>query len=326
MPDSLPIHLAAIFIYKTKGPPSNMSRLGIQRTTGLVYEGRSDPTFPAWPTPVVSQATLIEQPSDLQKLPNSLDSDPFSWMFRESSFDPVSRVRRGLLFQKMGDMGWEGVRVEGHPASSTDQLVMLNEGPLLRKELSVYSECSALLNTPRKGEGMRLAIGSRDGYSLWKILQTERTVNLDVLVTLRAESVFGILPALHKSKISPIDLPKVESALARVVDAAYRELPTSVVDQCRNAVCVVVTHWAKIPEEEQTNPHPDLGHLIKIIKAQYPQNNALHSALDVVNRLHPRGKDNEVERLMLRTVHDGDAELAVHAVAFVLREIGWALD
>lgn len=303
-----------------------MSRLGIERATGLVYEGRGAPTFPAWPTPIVSQVTLIEKPEDLQKLPSSLDSDPFSWMFRESSFDPVSRVRRGLIFQKFGNTGWESVVVEGHPASSTDQHVIRDMGPRLRKELSVYLECSNLLNTYRKGEGMRLAIGASDGYSLWKILQTERTVNLDVLVTLRAESVFGILPTLDKSKIPPDDLLRVEAALSRVLDAAYRELPTSVVDQCRNAACVVVTCWAKMTEDIEKSQYPDLGQVIRKVEAKFPQNKALHSALDVINRLHPRGKDNEVERLELRPVHDGDAELAVHAVAFVVREIGWALD
>lgn len=303
-----------------------MSRLGIERTTGLVYEGRGDPTFPAWPTPVVSQATLIESPADLKNLPGSLDHDPFSWMFRESSFDPVSRVRRGLLFQKMGNVGWESTWVEGHPASSTDQRIINNEGPRLRKELSIYSECSDLLNRHRNGEGMRLAIGGRDGHSLWKILQTERTVNLDVMVTLRAESSFGILPALDKSKISPVDLPKVEAALTRVLDAAYRELPSSVVDQCRNAICVVATRWAQMSVEDERNPFPDLGQLITGISLKHPQRKALLSALEIVNRLHPRGKDNEVERLELRPVHDGDAELAVHAVAFVLREIGWAID
>lgn len=303
-----------------------MSRLGIERATGLVYEGRGDPTFPAWPTPVVSQATLIESPGDLKNLPGSLDSDPFSWMFRESSFDPVSRVRRGLLFQKLGNSGWESKWVEGHPASSTDQRIISNQGPRLQKDLSVYSECATLLSKHRNGEGMRLAIGGRDGYSLWKILQTERTVNLDVLVTLRAESAFGILPALDRSKIAPVDLAKVESSLARVLDAAYRELPSSVVDQCRNAVCVVVTRWARISSEDEEERYPDLGKLIKAVRTNHPQSMALHSALEIVNRLHPRGKDNEVERLELRPVHDADAELAVHAVAFVLREIGWTLD
>lgn len=304
-----------------------MSRLGIERSTGLVYEGRGDPTFPTWPTPVVSQARLIETPTDLQKLPGNLDSDPFTWMFRESSFDPVSRVRRGLLFQKMGNAGWESTSVEAHPASNSDQREVLVGSGRLRKDLCIYCECSSLLNTPRKGEGMQLAIGARDGYSLWRILQTERTVNSDVLVTLRAESAYGIIPAIDKSKISPVHLHKVQAALSRVLDAAYRELPTSVVDQCRNAVCVVVTHWAQIPEEdEKKKQFPDLGKLIKSIREKYIDKSALLSVMDIVNRLHPRGKDNEVERLELRPVHDGDAELAVHAVGFVLREIGWTLE
>ena len=304
-----------------------MSRLGIERSTGLVYEGRGDPTFPTWPTPVVSQATLIEKPADLNKLPGNLDSDPFSWMFRESSFDPVSRVRRGLLFQKMGSAGWESMSVEAHPASNSDQRLVLVGSGRLRKDLCIYCECSSLLNTPRKGEGMQLAIGARDGYSLWKILQTERTVNSDVLVTLRAESVYGIIPAVDKSKISPAYLNKVDAALSRVLDAAYRELPTSVVDQCRNAICVVVTCWAEILEEDdKKKQYPDLGQLVKTIREKYPNKNALHSAMEIVNRLHPRGKDNEIERLELRPVHDGDAELAVHAVGFVLREIEWNLE
>lgn len=304
-----------------------MSRLGIERSTGLIYEGRGDPTFPTWPTPVVSQATLIEKSCDLQRLPSNLDNDPFSWMFRESSFDPVSRVRRGLLFQKFGNSGWEPTLVEAHPASNSDQREVLIGSGRLRKDLCIYCECSSLLNTPRKGEGMQLAIGARDGYSLWKILQTERTVNSDVLVTLRAESVFGIIPTLDKSKVPPAHLFKIEAALSRVLDAAYRELPTSVVDQCRNTICVVVTHWAQIPEDnEKKKWFPDLGKLIKTISGKYPDKSALHSAMDIVNRLHPRGKDNEVERLQLRPVHDGDAELAVHAVGFILREIGWTFE
>lgn len=82
----------------------------------------------------------------------------------------------------------------------------------------------------------------------------------------------------------------------------------------------------EMTEDIEKSQYPDLGQLIKKVEAKFPQNKALLSALDVVNRLHPRGKDNEVERLELRPVHDGDAEFAVHAVGFVLREIDWTLD
>lgn len=303
-----------------------MSRIGIERSTGLVYEGRGAPIFPTWPTPVVSQATLIESPADLRMLPGSLDGDPFTWMFREGSFDPVSRVRRGLIYQKFGSDGWESTWVEPHPAVQSDKQATFAGILRFQKELSVYIECTTLLIKQRQGEGMRLAIGTRDGYSLWTIIQTERTVNLDVLVTLRAESAFGILPALDKSRVSPEHLSQVEKALSRVLDAAYRELPTSVVDQCRNAMCVVVSRWMQTPLDVDKLEHHDLGALIKVVRHREPARSALHYALDIVNRLHPRGKDNEIQRLELRPVHEGDAEFAVHAVGFVLREIGWSLD
>ncbi|MDO8773778.1 MAG: hypothetical protein Q7K57_34705 [Burkholderiaceae bacterium] len=41
---------------------------------------------------------------------------------------------------------------------------------------------------------------------------------------------------------------------------------------------------------------------------------------------YPRGKDNETGRLELRLVAESAAEMAVHAVGFVLREIDRAMD
>ncbi len=43
-----------------------------------------------------------------------------------------------------------------------------------------------------------------------------------------------------------------------------------------------------------------------------------------VARLHSRGKTNEVHAKGLREPVDEDAELALHALGFALRDIGWA--
>jgi hypothetical protein len=51
---------------------------------------------------------------------------------------------------------------------------------------------------------------------------------------------------------------------------------------------------------------------------------ALRSALEAINRLHPRGKDNEANKHQLRQVEESDAEYAVHALGFILREVKWA--
>ena len=190
-----------------------MSRLGIDPSTGLIYEGLTNPSYPVWPTPVVSQATLIETPQDFGKIPDSFHSHPSKWIFREDSFDAVSRIRRGRIFQNFDGQSRQSMWVEPHPAIHSDMRSVTANGSL-RKELGVFMECTELLGKANKGQGMRLAIGVSGAYSLWRIVQTERIVSTDILVTLRAESAFGILPEIETSKIHPENLPHVESEIS----------------------------------------------------------------------------------------------------------------
>lgn len=306
-----------------------MGRLGFDKDTGFVFEGRNDPTYPVWPTPVLSQATLITSPLDHASIPQSYDSHPFAWLFREDSFDPVSKIRRGRLFQRITNSP-ESALVEAHPAVLSDERQVSHQGGRRQRMLDVYYECMTLLNLPRRGEGLHLALGVAQTHSMWRIVQTERTANTDVLVTLRSESTFGILPTLNEAVIAPIALPAVQDALGRVLDAAYSELPTSVVDQCRNAATVITGSWLRQISNEYKNDEKDLGKWIRAVndyaaKEEKPRD-ALTLALQIIAKLHPRGKDNERARLGTRRVDSDDATLAVHILAFALREIGWALD
>lgn len=302
-----------------------MSRLGIDIETGLVYEGREGPSHPVWPTPPVSNATLIEAPSDIQKVPRSFSSNPFGWIFIETSFDFGARIRRGRLYQNFGSVDRETVRVEAHPAVHSDLIKAANNGWRVPKSLTVYIECTELLNRPNCGEGLRLMLGQADAASTWKIVQVERSIGSDIVVTLRSESALGILPELDASRINPANFGSVRCAYERVLNAAYRELPTSVVDQCRNAAVVFVSRWMQSVVGSDTPTEQDLGDWIKAIKTNFGDNQmlALRSALEIINKLHPRGKDNERNKMALRTVDENDATLAVHALAFVLREVKW---
>jgi hypothetical protein len=281
---------------------------------------------------VVTLATLIEQPTDFDKVPIDFRSSPFGWIFVESSFDPLSKIRRGRLFQKFGNAGWETVLVERHIASSSDQVrangqeTYLRITGLLSKELSVFSECTHLLSRPSRGEGMQIALGQKDAMSTWQIVQVERIITGDVLVTLRAQSALGVLPDIDYSRIHPDNVRSVKSAIERVSHAAYRELPSSVVDHCRNAAVMVISRWM---QRELNAPAPtelDLGEWIKRITSHFGPTEmvALRSALEAINRLHPRGKDNEAHKYGLRPLVDEDAEFTLHALAFVLREVKWA--
>ncbi len=301
-----------------------MSRLGIERSTGLIYAGPNDVRYPVWPLPILSSATLIESPQNFQSIPINYDSSSFGWLFYEYSFDPVSRIRRGRLFQHQGNSDAEETLVEVHPAIASEAAL----STFTRKPLNLFIACSELLNQPNRGEGLQLAIGVTGAYSLWRIVQTEKLLSNDVMVTLRAESAFAILPTLDTSKMTPHSVPLVKSALERVLDAAYKELPTSVVDQCRNAATVLAAHWLQQLQDTTQATNDDLGKCISAIQSHFKAPNQprhmLCAALEIINKLHPRGKDNESRRMELRPVTDSDAELAVHALGFVIREVGWA--
>lgn len=291
-----------------------MSRLGIELENGLIYEGKDNPRHLAVPTPIVSQCLLIASCSDLENLPRGLDSDPFRWIFREDSFDPVSRVRRGRLFQHLSNVNRESVLVDAYPFPG-----------VVRKDLSVFIHCTALLAHQNRGEGLQLAIGHAGAYSLWHILQTEQTVNQDVLVTLRAESAYGVLPTLDLARIPEDGLKAVADAYDRVMKVAYRDSPTSVVDQCRNLCAVVGARWLYKLTGNRRTLEDDLGECLSAIRKHFgeKEQRLIRASLETVNLLHPRGKDNERERYDLREVSNEDAELALHATGFVLRELGW---
>lgn len=301
-----------------------MSRLGIEHENGLVYEGADNPSHLTVPTPIISQCALIESPSDFDKLPCGMQSDPFRWIFREDSFDPVSRVRRGRLFQSFGEANRASVLVEPHPNLLSDSLRMA-VGGRVSKDLNVFIHCTELLSRPKRGEGLQLAIGNTQAHSLWRILQTEQTVSQDVLVTLRAESAFGILPALKMSQISEENRKSVSDAYDRIMQVAYRDSPTSVVDQCRNFCAVVTARWLYKLTGNRAILEEDLGSCITAVKKHFgeKEQRLIRAALETVNLLHPRGKDNERERYDLREVSKEDAELALHATGFVIAELGW---
>jgi hypothetical protein len=302
-----------------------MSRLGIEINTGLVYEGRAGPTHPVWPTPPIGNATLIEIPSDIQKVPQSFTSDPFSWIFVETSFDFGTRVRRGRLYQNFGNVSREMIQVEAHPAVHSDLIKAANNNWKVAKELTVFIECTDLLRHHNKGEGLRMILGQADASSVWKIVQVERSLGSDVVLTLRAESALGVLPELDPSRIPPASFQSVQSAYDRALNAAYQELPTSVVDQCRNAAVVFVSRWMQQVVGSNSPIEQDLGAWIKAVRGHFGETDrlALRSALEIINKLHPRGKDNERHKMSLRTVEESDAIFSVQALGFLLREMGW---
>src|ERR1700736_1807658 len=71
----------------------------LSEQSGLVYEGIEGPVLPVVPRPTVTQATLIKREEGWNDLPTGIAHSPTFWVFREDTFDPVTRTRRGRLYQ-----------------------------------------------------------------------------------------------------------------------------------------------------------------------------------------------------------------------------------
>lgn len=298
--------------------------LGIDNTTMLVYEGGGGPDTPAIPTPALTQAKLVERMGERAELPGGLFSDAFGWIFREDSFDPVSRTRRGRLYQSDGGGQPRSVKVSPHPYDLPGRWPIDNPARHFDKSLFVYSQCSQLLNMPKKGLGAILALGSPQAASFWRIVQTEMLVTRAVMVTLKALSSYNIIPELEEAQVADEFRSEVKRVLEKVLDSAYRETPDSVVNYCRNALTVIMSRWLVQRGHDRKVLELDIAKVADAVAEKPHERYCPANMARTVGQLHNRTKENVVQKKELRYLTEEDAELAIDAVGLTLRDLGWA--
>ena len=109
-----------------------------------------------------------------------------------------------------------------------------------------------------------------------------------------------------------------------MLNSAYRESATSVIDHCRAALSVLLSRWLVQRGHDVGALGADLAELAK--KVDHPDYGmgCPSRVSQVVARLHVRGKPNEQHAKDLRHPTDEDAEFALQTVGLVLRDFGWA--
>ncbi|MHB1757590.1 MAG: hypothetical protein ACYCT9_08780 [Leptospirillum sp.] len=235
-------------------------------------------------------------------------------IFREDSFDPVTRIRRGRLYvDKTSIHRWDQVKIDTHNNT-------YNWGNL--RPTASYESWQPSNN--EKIDGSIIQIGTGGFETKWRIVGLEKIYIGHILLTLRANSLLGVIPELSDTITDKdgniVDVKPVQTALGSLVDAFHRQQATPTVDVARETAKVILTAWIG-----RTVHGDDLGDVIKKI----PGNKSLVNwVASIVNRLHPRGKSAEQEKraadgIMLRPVVDEDAEVSVHLIGMLLREIGW---
>jgi hypothetical protein len=168
-----------------------------------------------------------------------------------------------------------------------------------------------------------LAFGARSAYSLWRVVDIERTVAGEDLVTLRARSSLGLLPELLESAV-PIDvLPKAREVIETLAQSAHTSAPSSVIDRARDVALTCIGAWLSTRKGDPALRTKELGDLAKV--ADMEQHVITASVARTIARLHASAKPNEQERRSARPPMEADAEYALAAIGLMLRDIRWAV-
>jgi len=233
------------------------------------------------------------------------------YFFREDDFNSTARVRRGRFYERANLQQPSQERVVRRVSGD------LTDGSF-EKSLYIYEQYQLPGNVPPP---KTVALGASE--SLWQVVaRPERISTGELLFVLKARHSFGVLPEVDLALIPERGRQKVVETLSKLTDAAHRESPGSVIDRARDAVQWALATWAVSELRENDLFYEDLGSLIEKI-GKKKEMIALRAA-EIVRRLHSRVKPNEQERYGLRPPTEDDSELAVKAMGFILRELGWS--
>lgn len=287
--------------------------IAIDNNDQLAYQGHTQGYgYGLWPQPVLSPATLIVTDADLTALPSSAYLHDATLVFREDSFDAVTRIRRGRLYKTLPQRPtpWHVSPPSVQPYTDQRQLQLYGFDSNLVGNMSVHVN-KALI-----------ALGTRDAHTMWRIVSCERIVTGEDLLTLRARATLGGLPELIEAAIPKGECAKVLETFDKLGEAAYRAGPESVVDRARDVAQWCIGTWLADRRHDPSLRAVDLWELAgKLEEKDYA---VLRNTGRSLARLHARVKPNVQEEKNTRPVTEDDAEFALAAVGMLLREIRWA--
>lgn len=300
--------------------------LGFCTNTYFVVEGPSMALGrKAEPQPILTQAVVSDGPWDevAAMFKDGLTAADYKLVFREDSFEPISRIRRGRLYTSEGRQSTENWNMSRilHPGVADSGYRV--------KTFVPFNLLQAFPNW--KGTSPIIALGSRQVHSFWRILFVEPMHTGDQLVTIKSASFMGTLPEVLGGKVDPAAENQLRQAADHLAGEALRSSPESVIDLARDVITIafagVLARMKSLPKVGM-----DLGDLsdslAKAIEAAHPNTKRASlphqmalSCSRIVQRLHSQRKPSEQARRGLLPPTGREAELAVLCAAAVMTDL-----
>lgn len=300
-----------------------MISIGIDPNNMLAYEGSGMWGRAIVPVPVFSAAVVVN--SAVTIIPSTGTSDLLAipLIFREDSYDSVTRVRRGRFYERNTSqpVQWH---VYSHPALAGERRYENFQGTI-GKDLATFHACPVSTKYFDQIEGQPLVvIGNESRVTIWTVVSTEITLTREEVVSLRQRSTFGALPEMSWDKVPEQGKEQIKNTLSVLAKEIFSAGPESVIDRARDIGSAILATY--LVDRKLATGKEDLGRLVSILAAQ-PRSDRPNICLnggDILAILHPRAKPSEQAKRPLRAVREQDAELAVQLVGTMLCDLGWA--
>lgn len=283
--------------------------LGIDENNSRLYEGSKNSGCPIASNIVFQRLLPLDNNfSQLQCFPDDKHYSN-SYALRELSFDPISRIKRGILYSG------------SFATQPQDWQVLTSNQTREHLRLLTFQTCgaSAAFDDINTQNQTWCALGEKGRFTIGNLISVERLIDKSELLTFRMRSQFGLLPSLNNQQLNSEDFHKLNTYLEKVLEGAHSSPPESVIDRCREAAACALS--IKLGEAGR-----DLAKLIKAYQQKEPKAVVANSSAEIINRLHSRGKHSmkSDSAINIPLITDKDAELAVVCLGTILRDLGYA--
>lgn len=296
--------------------------LGIDEDGADVYEGSSW-LHAIYPPPILIPINFGSS-SEEAKPSEATHISHVKYLFREDSFDPTSRIKRGRVYIR-DDTTPRDCIVYPHPARATEIITRAKGYATFQRRLAVFHpyQIGPNLKQPILKPPV-VILGTSAAYSLWVIVEFERIYTNEELITLRSVRSFGSIPNLRVDTLPTGDKAKIVQTYEKLSLDIHKSGPESVIDRSRELMVAVLKGYLGTNNVEAAGD--DLSSLTKKLDElpSADRKNVASNAAKIIGLLHARGKIAEQEKRAFRPIMEQDAELAVSCIGVTLCDFGWA--
>lgn len=233
-------------------------------------------------------------------------------VFLETSFDPISRIKRGKFYELSPD---------GQP----EPLYPSTFGGVY--EIHARNPQSSTTAYKFKSYDFTRAFNPRDAFIIfgnsrfetrWRILSIDASITNEEVCVLQEVNSIGAIPSLNINVIPSDHFAEIDKEFTALI-SELNAAPETVIDHCRDVATSLLSAIIGIDEKQN---RIDLGKLILKLDENLK---LIKSSAEIINRLHPRRKPNEQEKHGLPELTRNESDYAVQSVFQIIREMKWCL-